>query len=327
MKYLRIIILFLILCNVPSYALVALGSTYGSIISYSTFILIILYFFLNRKDLPYLPFIIIGYFYFIISILINSDYTQNVVMVMLKYFTFFTLGFSFIRDTEKKEIFFLLLIGALSTISQAIFNKNGMDRFAGVYLNPNGAGFASIIGFCISLSMKEKKIRLLGQFLFSISGLLTFSRTFLLVLIIVFIISIGSNFKNIFRNIFEIGVAIFLFSVFLTLGDKLNFNVKRADAFSSLLEGKVSEDLEKDSRTEAWASYYDNILGNPLGNGYLSLSGKTHGVGDGAISIQGVHNTFLMILGEAGIFVFLIFSFVYGDILLKSLKVFKRNHL
>jgi O-antigen ligase len=115
-----------------------------------------------------------------------------------------------------------------------------------------------------------------------------------------------------------------LFSLFVSLGDNFDFNSRRLDAFTSILDGKISDEMVEDSRTQIWALYYYKVLNKPFfGNGYLSFSGKTDGIGENSDSIQGAHNTFLMILGESGIFVFLYFTAIYGGFIVSGIRVFK----
>jgi hypothetical protein len=243
-------------------------------------------------------------------------------LTSLKYFIFIIAGTSFIRDSKDIEVYILLLLGSFSVIYESIFINDIGRRFSGFYLNPNSAGFVCLIGFCISMSVKYKNLKVVGQILFSVAGFLSFSRTFLLIWILINIFSMLISYKNIYK----IFAGILLFSFFLSLGNKVNFNVRRLEAFSSILDGKFSDELGEDSRSLTWATYYDKIYERPLfGNGYLIFSGRTFGTGESSYSIQGVHNTFLMILGEAGFFVFIFFVWIYGNFLLVGFRLFKNE--
>lgn len=324
MKYLRIVILFLILCNIPSFALVNLNAAAGSVLSYFIFSLIIVYYFINKREKPLNQFIILGLLYFFISVFVDSQNIDNLIVTSVKYFIFIISGASIIKDTKVIEIYIVLLIGSLSIIYESIFIIDIGGRFSGFYLNPNSAGFICVLGYCFSFSIDYKRLRLLGQFLFSIAGFVTFSRTFLLLWVLINIISLSISYKNALKIL----VGIVLFSLLLSFGDKLDFNTRRLEAFSSILDGKVSDEMEEDSRTGTWALYYDRILDSPVfGNGYLSFSGKTYGSGDSAYSIVGVHNTFLMILGEAGFFVFIFFVWIYGSFVIKGIRIFREEPL
>jgi len=222
-------------------------------------------------------------------------------------------------DTTYKEIYIVLLLGSLSILFESIFITDIGGRFSGFYLNPNFAGLICILGYSLSFSIDNKKLRLLGLILFFIVGLVTFSRTFLLLWILISLVSLANSYKNVYKIVICLG----LFSLFLSFGDKFDFNTKRLEAFSTILDGKISDEMVEDSRTQTWALYYFKVLNKPFfGNGYLSFSGNTDGIGENSYSIQGVHNTFLLILGESGIFVFLYFTAIYGGFVITGIRVF-----
>ncbi|PVX47013.1 O-antigen ligase-like membrane protein [Flavobacterium sp. 103] len=323
MTYLKIVILTLLFCNLPSFSLVHLDATTGAFLSYGTFFLIIIYF-LHKKEMPIVPLVILGLSYFLISILIDSQNSDGFVATFVKYLIFVTMGASVIKDVTKNEIFTLLLIGALSIIYESIFVIDIGGRYSGFYLNPNFAGCICILGYCFSFSISDKKIKIIGQILFSYAGFVTFSRTFLLLWVLVNILSLSISYKNSYKII----LGIVLISFFVSFGNKFDFNTKRLEAFATILDGKISQDLAENSRTLTWAKYYDRILDHPFfGNGYLSFSGKTYGEDDKAYGIEGVHNTPLLIIGEAGIFVFLYFLWLYGGFVLSGIHYFKQDFL
>lgn len=229
------------------------------------------------------------------------------------------------HNSNKNEIYALLLLGALSIIFESIFQKGINGRFSGFYLNANPAGFACILGYSLSFSIDNKKIKILGQLLFSIAGFLTFSRTFLLIWVLINLLSLLINYKNVYKII----VGVVLFSLFLSFESKSDLDNRRVNAFLALFDGKVDEDLKKESRTETWANYYDKILNKPIfGNGYRTFSGETFGSEYSTYTIRnGVHNTFLMIIGEAGFFVLLYFLWIYGALLINGIRVFKVDSL
>ena len=296
----------------------------GRVLSYGTFFLIIIYFFLNKKEKPIVSFIVVGLLYFLISVLVDAQNAENFIMTFIKYFIFIIMGIKLVKDTKDTEIYILLLIGALSVIYESIFIIDIGGRFSGFYLNPNSAGFICILGYCLSLSIDNKKLRLLGQILFSIAGLVTFSRTFLLLWVLISIVSLSISYKNAYKIV----IGVVLFSLFLSFGDKFDFNASRLEAFSTILDGKISDEMGEDSRTQTWALYYKKIFDSPIfGNGYLSFSGKTFGTGDSAYSNVGVHNTPLLIIGEAGFFTFLYFMWIYGGFFIEGIRIFKEEPL
>jgi hypothetical protein len=324
MKYLKLIILLLIFWNFPGFSLVHISATIGTVLSYSTFFLIAIYYFFNSKEKPIICFIVLGLSYFLVSVLVDAQNTENFIMTFVKYFIFIIMGANVVKDVKVIEIYIVMLLGSLSIIYESIFVIDIGGRFSGFYLNPNLAGCACILGYCLSFSIDNKKLRILGQILFSIAGFVTFSRTFLLVWGLVNIVSLSISYKNSYKIL----AGVILFSLFLSFGEKFDFNTKRLEAFSTILDGKISDEMGEDSRTTTWALYYDKILDKPFfGNGYLSFSGKTYGNVYNSYSIQGVHNTFLMIIGEAGILVFLYFMWIYGSFIVKGIRIFRGKPL
>jgi hypothetical protein len=324
MKYLKVIILLLIFWNLPSYALIEVNSMIGSLLSYGTFFLIVVYFFFNNKEKPIYSFVILGLLYFLISVFVDTKNAENFMVAFIKYFIFIIMGIKVIKDTTDFEIYILLLLGSLSIIYDTIFIENITGRFSGFYQNPNFAGLICIIGYSLSFSIDNKKYRLLGQLLFSIAGLVTFSRTFLSLWILIGLVSLAISYKNAYKIL----IGVLLFILFLSFGDKFDFNLRRLEAFSTILNGKITDEILEDSRAPTWALYYDKVLNNPFfGNGYLSFSGKTYGIGENSYSIQGAHNTFLMILGESGIIVFLYFTLIYVGFVVTGIRIFKNEPL
>ncbi|MCX2449916.1 O-antigen ligase family protein [Pedobacter sp. PLR] len=323
MKLIKLAILLLIFCNLPSYALIHFDGGVGSMLSYSIFLLIIGYYLLGEKEKPIIPFLVFGVLFSFISLMVSSQFSDTFLVTFIKYFIFIIMAPSVIRDVKGIDIYCILLIGSLSILYEAAFVIGIGGRYSGFYLNPNLAGCACILGYAVGLSIEQKKIRFVGQLLFSIAGLVTFSRTFLLIWVLINLLSLFISYKNIYRML----ACVALFAVFLSFGNKLDLNLKRLNAFSEILDGKIDNDLKEGSRTETWALYYDKIIDHPIwGNGYHSFSGQSAGVETNRFVVKlGVHNTFLMIAGEAGIFVLLYFLWIYGYILVNGLHFFKKN--
>jgi hypothetical protein len=325
MKYIKIVILFLIFCNLPSYFLAKANASLGQLLSYGTFLLIIVYFILNENKKLVVPFIVLGILFFLISIMVNAENNQTYLVTMVKYFIIVIMGGIVVNDTTKEEMYIVLLLGCSSIIYESLFIEGIGGRYRGFYLNPNAAGYACILGYCLSFSIANKKLKIIGQLLFSIAGFMTFSRTFLLIWALVNLLSLLISYKNVYKII----IGVVLFSLFLSFGSKLDLSAKRLNAFSGILEGKVNDDLKEESREETWSHYYNKILVNPvLGNGYHAFSGEISGPESNPFTIRnGVHNTFLMIIGEAGFFVLLYFVWIYGTFLVDGIKMFKDNPL
>ncbi|MEQ7799397.1 O-antigen ligase family protein [Pedobacter sp. ASV1-7] len=323
MKYIRIIIIFLIFCNIPSYFLAKASASLGQLLSYTTFLLVIAYYLLSDNKKLVMPFIILGILFFLVSILVSAENTETYMITMVKYFIIVVMGAAMVNDITREEMYVVLLLGCLSIIHESIFIEGIGGRYRGFYLNPNAAGFACIIGYCLSFSINDKRLKIIGQLLFSIAGFMTFSRTFLLIWVLINLFSLLISYKNVYK----IAIGVVLFSLFLSFGSKLDLSAKRLHAFSGILNGKVNDDLKEESREETWAHYYNKILVNPiLGNGYHSFSGETSGKENNKFTIRnGVHNTFLMVIGEAGFFVLLYFLWIYSAFLVNGMRMFSDN--
>lgn len=308
MYLLKIIILILILCNVPAFALVAFGPLAGTILSYSSFLLIIVYYFLKKeKPIILFSFLLFGLLYFIIGILVKPIEGYSFVTTIIKFFIYTIFVVSLVKDTREIEIPLILIFIPISIIIESIFSSEEINRFGGISLNPNGAGFACIVGYVFNMNNKNNKNKIFGIILFSIGGLLTLSRTFILLWIIS---NVFYSFKN-KSNLVYIIIAFLVLTNLINQLDESVFDLKRLQAFTDLFQGRYNESLDEDSRTETWALYYSRIFESPfVGNGYLSFSGSTYGEGINKVIEVGVHNTYLLLIGESGIFVLCFFLYI-----------------
>ncbi|MBN4047026.1 O-antigen ligase family protein [bacterium AH-315-P13] len=315
MKLFRYIILVLILCNIPSFVLFSFGDSLGGLFSYLVFALLLLYYFLNKKHNLAWPFVIFAITFFIISgpnyVLIDEKYYYY---EFIKYLIIIICGGELARNTTLKEIYAMFLIGASSILMHAAFFSDDYGRYSGFFLNPNSAGFVCLIGCALSFGLVNEKWKLIGLFFFTFSGALTFSRTFFLLWIIIILISVFQNKKNINALILGFGAVLLLLSV----ATIFQLNTQRLSIVESLFDDNFKSTLaNEDSRTETWSVYYDKIADAPFfGNGYKSFAGFKR------IKV-GVHNTYLRIIGESGIIPLLIFITIYIFMLIRSLKTFK----
>jgi O-antigen ligase len=230
-------------------------------------------------------------------------------------------GVEVLHRTTKKDIYLILLIGALSIVINALVfptaNANfyaNYGRFSGFYLNPNFAGSICLVGYALSYVMTNKILRLSGQILFTLGGILTLSRTFFVIWLLVNIVAVYKDRKNFIAPIFGALVLVMI----LTFSAGLTLNTERFTALKSIFgsENIKTKTIAKDSRTDTWSLYTDMILDKPFfGNGYQKFQLRQSG-------LPGVHNSYLMVLGEAGIIPFLFITGIYLYILIKSYKIF-----
>src|SRR5690606_40079461 len=117
--------------------------------------------------------------------------------------------------------------------------------------------------------------RLNLQIVFTIMGLLTFSRTFILLWLLTNLIAVRIDIKNLRVFLYGFGLltVLVLFSEFLPVKNPRLEQIKAAINGEQVQTAVISED----SRTETWSLYYDALFERPfLGSGYNSFSGHTH---------------------------------------------------
>ncbi|MEZ4855952.1 MAG: O-antigen ligase family protein [Gelidibacter sp.] len=317
MKLLRYLVLILILCNIPGIVLVGYGTSAGSFFSYLSFLLLLLFYFTGKRHKTAWPFVLFGICFFVISGLTFIDDEKTFYIDFVKYLLLVICGGELARKTKLSELYILLLVGALSILVNAVFFPLDYGRYSGFYLDPNSAGFLCLIGCALSFGLKNEKWKLIGLFIFTFCGVLTFSRTFFLLWAILILISIFQSGKNL--KIFTLGIASIV--LLLSVAALLKLNTVRLSMVDSVLNNNASEQtIEEGSRRNTWAMYYDRVFESPiLGNGYQTFTGAP-GVDNNSI---GVHNNYLRIIGEAGVLPFFIFIAIYVFLLVKSLKTFK----
>jgi len=223
----------------PSYLLAYFGSSLGSISSYASSFLLVVYYFLSKeKHELLLPFILFGILYYTLSGLnYSGPDTEFFFKDFIRFMIVAVCAVDLLYKTNNKDIYLILLIGALSIIINAVVfplaNANfypTYGRFSGFYLNPNFAGSICLIGYALSYSMSNKWLRLSGQLIFTLAGILTFSRSFIVIWLLINIFAIYHNRKNLIAPAIGALVLILLFAVssFLTL------NTARFSALKSI---------------------------------------------------------------------------------------------
>ena len=315
MKYLKYILLLTILWNIPSFF--SYDEAIGSKFSFLMISLLLIYYFLCRKGKFILPFLILGLLYFIISgsILVAGD-IKYFINDLIKYFVLIIAGAELARESSKKDLFVILVLGASSIFIHALLFQGDFGRYSGIYLDPNGAGFVCAMAYSLSFKVRPRFLKILGQLIVTFAGLLTFSRTFIILWFIVSLIATISDKKNYLNFVIGIGALSMLISVsaFFKV-DNIRFN-----AITNLLINQETSSLSivrTDSRLKTWSKYYEDILENPFyGNGYRQLSGYEK-------EKPGVHNAYLMVIGEGGFLPFLTFLGIYFYMLLGSFRCYK----
>ncbi len=318
-KILKYVILLLFIVNIPLVALNSIGATYGTILSYTSYFLLILYYILFTVGRsPNYWLLYLGCTYFVISGLqmyISGD--ENSWFVgMLKFFVLMLFGNSLFREVTKKEMVFFLFLGALSVIANGFFIPSDYGRASGFYYNANPAGLACLFGYTLTYGLKSKALRQVLQIFFTIGGIVTFSRTFIIVWVLVNLLSIKKSRKNI--RIFVLGIGVF--ATLFIAGELFNLGGERFESFKSAISNdKPKNNLDKDSRSGTWSLFYEDVLDSPiLGNGYGSFQG-------GGLHNVGVHNTYLLIIGEAGIVPLIVFLIIIAKYMILAWRKFQHD--
>ncbi len=331
MRYLRYAILGLILWGFPTFALFYINPTVGSATSYLTILLLGAYFTLDKEKISLrqiIPFLLLGISYYLIAGLNYEELdTKTFFMNFLKFILVVIFGAKIALKTSVKDIYIFLILGALSVVCHSIFFPSidahfgsTFGRFSGFYLNPNLAALICLTGFALSFGINNTKLKLSGQLVFTFAGLLTLSRSFFVLLILMNLVSIINSKKNLVVPAIGAGVLILILAVG---GTVLKLNTSRFEALESLFDKNAAvktNTITSDSRNDTWATYTDVILDKPfVGNGYRKLQGGYFGL------YAGVHNTYLLVLGEAGIIPFLVLMWIAAYLMLKGLKYFKTH--
>jgi len=311
--------LVFIICGIPGFALFYIGPTYGGLLSKLLNVLLVIYFLMNKKSKPAIVIIIFGFIYYSISGFFFTGDMDIWYTEAIKYFIFIICSLELAIKTNSKQIQIILLVGAISILIHTLFFPNSFGRYSGFYLNPNSAAVVCLIGFAYSYCIKSITYRLLAQFMYTVAGIMTLSRSFVLVLLLVILVSVLSNRKNI------VGLLTGAVAIIIILGTtNLHLNTKRFNALKSI----VSDDIDKEAitenpRNETWALYKDFILDKPFfGHGFKSMQGRE----TDTLGIKtGVHNTYLMVLGEAGIIPFFLLLYIYIYIFARSIRHFSSN--
>lgn len=294
-----------------------MGSTYGALTNIMLFGSVAAYFVVSDKSRLALPFIALGLIFFSLSGFNYSGVTSDYLKDFIRFFLFIFCINQLCRETSSKELLIFLIIGSFSILINTVFFSNAYGRYSGFYINPNKAGFICLFGFALTYSIKKYKLKLVAQLVFVVCGILTLSRSFILFLVIINIFSLFADKKNIQTML----IGLVAFVIILTAGS-LQLNKDRFSALQSIFndDSIKTNTITKGSRDETWSDYseviYDNLI---FGAGYKSMRGGSEST---TIS-HGVHNTFLMVLGEAGFVAFLIIVIIYSMLFSKSLSIFK----
>lgn len=323
LKYLIIVVFILNVLNIPSLMLKVSSVFISSPISYFNFFILLGFslFYLKNINSKTFLLLITGILYYLFAMM--NEIKEGAFLEFIK-FLLLVLGMSFcVKNLSRQTMINILFLGAFTIVLDALFFRfndvvesdhvNLYNRYSGFYLNPNKASFVCLIGYFWTLfsEVKYKKILLIS---FTILGFLTLSRTFMLTWVLLNVMYSFINkkkLKYVFLGILTIPFVLKIVTSYIKLeSNRLNFIINFFDSDKRSLEV-----LNRDSRLDTWKQYYDLILESPfIGNGYGAMQGGMYKLN------QGAHNTFLLIVGEAGILPFIIFSSLILYFIITSYK-------
>ena len=318
MKVLKYVILILVILNIPTAFFFGGNLALGSLLSYFTYGLLLVFFVLQKGGKPNIWLLLLGVSYFLIGgVNLYSGMEGEFFITFTKYLVTIIAGSVFVKHVSINELLFFLIIGTLSIIVEAAFFSTSYGRYGGLYINANLGGFIAIVAYTLTFNIKKFYIRTILQIVITICGIITFSRTFLIIWVLVNLISIRISVKNV-----RILAAGFGLLVLLTIfGSLFKLNTTRLNMFTAVIneeQGSLKQANEA-SRTETWAIYYPYIEDKPFfGNGYNSFQST-------GFSSVSVHNAYLLILGESGLFPFLLFLLMNLYFVFMGLKLFKQK--
>lgn len=186
-------------------------------------------------------------------------------------------------------------------------------RMAGFFANPNEAAMASLLAVCLIVGypFASRAMQVVSLSVSAIAVILTFSKTGILLLILLGAVYLYVRGSAPVRVVFSFSLV--LIGVFFlepsVLQDAVIYNSfyeldqsqeARLRAVFSILSGDVGDDVST-GRSYLWKVAFERIL--EVSPGALGLGSMHHMIGGiEEFGIwQGVHNTFLMVFGEAGL--------------------------
>ena len=255
-------------------------------------------------------FITITAFYVGTKLLLKDQENSSILKLLAPYFIFSVLA-----------VVLGSYLGLYDAFDFGKFDVHDENRSTGLYSNPNEAGVAAnytiviLIANFIRAKNKLFYIPFLGVAM--LAAVMSFSKAAIIVMFLLFAVYLVWSLiyirRNSFVNNFVFGIiAVLLFIVVnylfinfdniynqLTVGQQL-----RVRSTIALANGEINEKTTSE-RSLLFERGMKLVKERPLiGNGVSSF----HRLNDGGIEL-GVHNTYLMLLGEAGIFIFLLFVF------------------
>lgn len=206
------------------------------------------------------------------------------------------------------------------------------NRFTGTYINPNMAGMVACYAAGLALAFlnagRYRTFAVLVMILSSAACLLTYSRTVFFTWVLLLLLFLYFSTFNLYRKGTFLGVTLamaFGAVFFLSISNVERFLALTPDQFNRLMSMKTldfSGNYAPNVRWGLWNLGWSRITESPLfGHGLM----RFHHL-EGARVCQfgftcGVHNTYLMLWGEAGIIPPSLFLLFFSSLLWKRLTL------
>jgi O-antigen ligase len=258
------------------------------------------------------------------GVLLGTDYTNGLRSILPGVLIYFLSQLFFVTLNEDKFDFFIfyffqiifcigsgaVLISYFLEVDLIASESTYIERATGLYTNPNRAGNIAVIGQIFTLfTILKKKIGsnyfLIILFLFHfLAALLTFSKTAFLTSFLTVGLFLYFSRKEVFSNFKALLTFIVLFVGLFMVGNEFftsTENLSRHQTkilleFSQILSGEFNVETTT-GRSELASEGMEKILERPFSGFGLGTFTTSK-----SIQKQPIHNMYLGILGEAGIF-------------------------
>lgn len=247
-------------------------------------------------------------------------YFASTVVVLASAFAGYRLAQSHNLNGFLLVFFMIWLIATSSILFSDLFrgftdaSQFAQDRDSGFFANPNQAGSVATITFGIGFALlrggRYTPFLLFGMGIAVLGALRTFSKMSILTILAVTIFQLmqsATSHRNRIRILLFSVMIIVAFSWLLTVGltlfDWRSNQLERLLELRSIIVDQEINDETTTSRTFLLKVGWDKFLKTPfLGQGLGSFHAMPEAMG------WGTHNTYLMVAGEAGIFIFLVLA-------------------
>ncbi|MFW8629171.1 O-antigen ligase family protein [Vibrio natriegens] len=295
----------------------------------STLVIVLLYRNIGIVLKQYYLFLLFLTFFIIVGGSVSAVYNLGsgdvVISYMLKYVSSFLIIISvslcvfyllkYGRENQLVNTIYLLLFVSVASI---FFSKSlneiyvmktmSIQRSSGFFGNPGEAAMICCLLISINLVYFSKYITLsVAILIFSLFGIiLTYSKTGMLLSVVIIFLSITFPDKNIRKvSVISIFILVSLLASFATLSLMFELTasqISRLIQVKDILTGSsISFSELSTGRDVIWNSGFEKISNNLFFGGGI---GSFH---EGVYYGQGIHNLYIMILGESGVVTFILF--------------------